>query len=105
MKLGRKAGIERRPIEYMLIGLALLLTALLLWSLRVIRRDSRTDKAVDTEQSEVLKGTMDEIDQLTEADSEAEIATEKAHDDGEFESASADSAADNVGGVYDETNY
>lgn len=103
MKLGRKPGIVRRPIEYVLAAAALLLVAALLWSVWIIRRDNQDGRRAEDVQA--LSGTLFEVDRLTEDDYKAEEALDREYDQQEQNAASADSAADNIGGVYDETSY
>lgn len=103
--MAKNNGIVRRPIEYLLVVLAMGLAIFLLWAIWVIREDNMLASKSGSSQPEMLLGSVDEIDGLAESDTEGEKKLDEKYDQQELEAASADSAADNVGGVYDETAY
>lgn len=106
MKVGRKPGVVRRPIEYILITVAVLLAAFLLWAVYSIRQQEGDENGTAGSDSRTLRGSQFEIEELTEDDILAEQAL-----DGEYDKADemltrhSDGAADNIGGVYDESDY
>ncbi len=105
MRIGKKPGIERRPLEYVLVGIGLILVAILLAINFAIGRYENQGTVINTEENESLQGTLFEVGDLADKDEGAERALDNKYDDQELGSASADSAADDIGGVYDETSY
>lgn len=78
MKVGRKPGVTRRPIEYGLTILLALLVGFLVWSNSVIENDT---KASDKSKAlYMIEGTVDEIGQLTEADVLEEEAIDQSYE-------------------------
>lgn len=106
MNTFRKPGISRRPIEYLLMFTIVLLILILLWAVRSLQKQQPTslDKTPDAP-VEVRDGTLREIGRLADEDTDNEEALIKGADEDERQAASADAAADNVGGIYDETTY
>ncbi len=99
-------GVVRRPIEYVLIVAAAALVLFLIWSVMVIRSDNQqADTSGQLPAQRELQGSLDEVNRLAEEDSASELEIDKDYDQQELEAASADAAADNIGGVYDETSY
>lgn len=105
MSLRKDNGISRRPLEYALIALAIALIAVLLFSLKALRDADVTTVNKTNKPTQTLTGTKDEIDRLAEDDAATEEALDKSYDDQEQAAATADAAADNIGGVFDETDY
>lgn len=106
MKVGRKPGVVRRPIEYMLIAAAVLLAAFLLWAVHSIRQQEVRDDETEKTGTLTLQGSQFEIEQLTEDDIEAEQVLDSEYDkQDEALTGYSDGAADNFGRVYDESDY
>ncbi len=72
IKIGKISGVTRRPIEYILVVILVLLISILVWSLSALNKDKNLSM-----QSNVVEGTVQEIDQLTEND----ILLEESIDD------------------------
>lgn len=101
MKKAGKTGISWRPVEYILIASVVVLTLLLVWAVREI--DSQ-EVSETTEQMATKEN--DDISQITQEALAAEQAVDEAYDEWERANGSVlDSAADNIGGVIDESSY
>lgn len=98
--------IGRPLLEYLLIGVALGLFVFGFWAYKQIDEAGKSaDGSVSTIQPPP-PGTTEEVDWVTEGDIAAERALDETYDDDEAEAASTvESAADEVGGVYDESNF
>lgn len=106
MKLAKQPGIVRRPIEYLLMAVIVLLIVLLLWAVQSLEPEQPVADEPDGRTAvEVRDGTLREVGRLTDEDVAAENALIREYDEDEREAAYADAAADNLGGVYDETVY
>ncbi len=98
---GKKAGIVWRPVEYVLLIVIVLLVALLVWANREVQRE--TSRFVNTSNS---TETADGISALAEQELQRELQLDAAYDSWErTHTAGVDSAADDIGGVFDETAY
>lgn len=105
MKRTRRAGITRRPVEYLLIFTAVLLVVILLWSLQVIRRDTNRLPAGRPLTAEDLP-RYDDIQFIAEKNFAAENMLDSQYETWlGSRSTAQDGAADNVSGIYDETTY
>ncbi len=104
MVLGRKPGIIRRPVEYVLVLIIISLIILLVWANLKINsiEDSNQSPAVRISQP----SNQLDIHFIAESSLSEESAADSAYDKWELESiGSIESAADAIGGVYDETTY
>lgn len=104
MKVARKPGVIRRPVEYVLPLVAVVLIVVLLFLLRAYDQANRVDENV-IEQAKPLVGSVVEVNRLTEEGLDAEEMVDIKYDEQDRNAATADSAADDLGGVYDETDY
>lgn len=101
--MGRKqdSGVVRRPVEYVLLAVALLLIIFLVWMIRELRRQ----EAREAVRVQPVSDSTD-ISSIVERSIDAEEHIDATYDAWEEKSSSAvDSAADDVGGVYDESSY
>lgn len=78
INIGKKPGIERRPVEYMLVALLIGLIMLLVWSVSSLNEqgviaDSRSS-------NKTLKGGLEEISWLTEEEILTEEKIDASHD-------------------------
>lgn len=104
MKSRKREGVIRRPIEYVLWVVLLIVTVAFAWTVYLfVREDSRMNRAALPEQR-LLDGTIDEIDWLTEQDAKDELAvTNKLASQHKQLPQSLDAAADNIGSAADES--
>lgn len=103
MKRGKKAGIVWRPVEVVLLAVFVFLVVFLVWAVREIdRQESRSVNKIQIHSQE----KDDDISHIVERGIAAEEAIDRSYDSWEqSSSSSADSAADSIGGVFDETSY
>lgn len=105
MAKAKSNGIIRRPLEYFLIVVLIVLVLFLLWAVSVVREDNQNNKLATEQKETALVGSVREIDQLTENEIETEESIDAAVDRQEENAASADGAADNIGVAYDEDDF
>lgn len=106
MKSVKKPGVTRSPIEYVLWAvIVLLVMALLLIARRVRQSDAVADQVKAPARVEIRTGSTEEVGRLADEDLAAEELVINEQDRHEVHASSADGAADNIGSVYDETEY
>lgn len=104
MKLINKPGVVRRPAEYILTVLLVVLLvalALIYW----FGDNNKQDDTSETDQSISIEGTVDSVNELTQDDLEQEQSIDEEIDSTEQTASSADGAADNIEGSYDESAF
>ncbi len=102
MKRAANSGMVWQPVEYVLLGVVVLLIGFLVWTIREI---DRLEVADTSKPSSSQEGDGD-ISQLVEQGIIAEEAIDATYDNWEAQSTGPlDSAADDIGGVYDETAF
>lgn len=104
MRIGRKPGMVRRPIEYVLPAILVVLISALLLSVWALN-DNNNIEVGNEKGIEAISGSLDEIDELAEEDIENEISIDRRYDESEEAAAEADKAAAEIGGIYDEEDY
>lgn len=103
MGRSKNSGMVWRPIEYALLACLIFLIILLLWAIREI---DRQDARVVTDSTQLAEVDDSDISSIVEQGIRAETAVDAAYDVWEERSTSVvDSAADDIGGVYDESAY
>lgn len=104
MKVSRKPGVTRRPVEYVLPLVAAAMIIILLLLLRAYDQANKTTND-NPKQPQPLVGSIVEVNRLTEEGLEAEEKIDIKYDELDKGASTADSAVDDLGGVYDETTY
>lgn len=103
MKVGRKPGVTRRPIEYILVLIALVLIVLLLWSIYAIDKSNKSaDKAVS---DQGVEGTAQDIGRLTDEDLSEDLLLYKNYDKFEYAASPSNKKIQAIGNIYDQTEY
>lgn len=102
MSRKQNSGIVWRPTEYVLLVVLALLVLILVWSVRETDRLEVGRSSTDVVQSE----NDSDISTLIENGLQAEQSVDNTYDAWEEQSASVvESAADDIGGVYDESSF
>lgn len=102
MGRSKNSGMVWRPIEYVLVCVALVLAVSLVW---IIREISRQDVQVAQEPTSNQENDSD-ISNIVERGIAAEERIDTTYDTWEQSSNSVvDSAADDIGGIYNESAY
>lgn len=99
-----KPGVVRRPIEYIL---PIVVAALIFMLVYLLNRTKQVeDTAVDEPtQSSQIVGTVDEVGRLADEAEDAERAIDRVAENEDLEAATPyDTAADALGGAYNESN-
>lgn len=100
--MGKNKAIARRPVEYVLITVLILLTVFGFW-VYWYTDQQQADKVEPAAESLNYTGTLDEVNQLTEESINNEeqlyLETDTLY------SVDSDSSAENVAGAYDESEY
>lgn len=101
----RRVGIVRRPAEYVLPIVIIVLIIVLVLSINAANKTVESDKTVQQQAAQEIEGTFDGISSLIEADIKSEESLNGRHDQADRDTAALDAAADNIGGVYDESEF
>lgn len=98
----KNKGISRRPIEYVLTVVLVVLVCFGFWVYWYTNK-TQDDGVAPATESETYVGTIDEVNELAE---EVTATEEQLYiETDEIFSSSSDSSADNVAGAYDESEY
>lgn len=98
--------VGRPLLEYVLIGVALCLFLFGFWAYKQIDQAGKPDDSATNQVQLPPAGTTDEVDWVTEGEVTSERALDEEYDDDEASAGAAvDSAADDMGGIYDESAY
>ncbi|MBA2279287.1 hypothetical protein H0V99_02525 [Candidatus Saccharibacteria bacterium] len=106
MKLASNDSRSYRPAELLLLGIILLLSGFVIWASSIINTTNKRGDNRSVSDNTAQLGTVEAVDQATNADIIAEKAIDTTSDRAESTSyIGIDNAAEHMGSVYDETTY